>query len=94
MNLENLFTDDQPLQTKKIFDANDGVTFIQLKADALLKEHITKVPAFLVCVTGEVVFENEKSISEKLQPGDFINIAPGIKHWIKGVSNSQLLLIK
>jgi hypothetical protein len=29
-----------------------------------LKEHTTKVPALLLCITGSVVFENEKGIKE------------------------------
>jgi quercetin dioxygenase-like cupin family protein len=70
------------------------VVSIQLKTGGQLKEHSTKVPAFLICVIGEVIFENEKKISEKLLPGDFINIEPDVKHWIKGTVDSQLLLIK
>ena len=94
MNLTNLFTETKPLQTKKIFNAHEGVTSIQLLANALLAEHITKIPALLVCVTGEMVFENEKGVSDKLLPGDFINIEPEVKHWIKAQSDSLLLLIK
>ncbi|MEQ1585625.1 MAG: hypothetical protein ABL895_07095 [Cyclobacteriaceae bacterium] len=94
MNLINLFTEDKPLQTKKIFVSHEGVTTIQLMADAQLKEHVTKVPAFLVCVTGEVVFENEKRILEKLLPGDFVNIEPEVKHWLMAHRDSLLLLIK
>jgi quercetin dioxygenase-like cupin family protein len=35
-----------------------------------LKEHITKTPALLICVEGEVIFENENGIKEVLLPGD------------------------
>lgn len=94
MNLIDLFTDDKPLQTKKIFTSNEGVTSIQLLADAQLKEHITKVPAFLLCVSGEVVFENETGIREKLLPGDFVNIAHEVKHRLNAQRDSLLLLIK
>ncbi len=94
MNLIDLFTDNKPLQTKKIFASNEGVTTIQLLADAQLKEHITKVPAFLVCVSGEVVFENEKGMVEKLLQGDFVNIEPEVKHWLNAQRDSLLLLIK
>jgi quercetin dioxygenase-like cupin family protein len=94
MNLIDLFTDDKPLQTKRIFASGEGVTAIQLMADAILQEHITKVPAFLVCVTGEVIFENELGIKEKLLPGDYINITPEVKHWINAHRDSLLLLIK
>ena len=94
MNLKDVFTESKPLQTKKMFNSNESVTTIQLLADAQLKEHVTKVPAFLVCVAGEVFFENEKGVKEKLHSGDFINIEPGVKHWLNAESDSLLLLIK
>jgi len=56
-------------------------------------KHITKTPAVLICVEGEVIFENEKGIKEKLLSGDFINIEPMVKHWAEGTIESQLILI-
>ena len=94
MNLKDVFRESKPLQTKKIFTSNESVTTIQLMASAQLKEHTTKVPAFLVCVTGEVLFENEKGVKEKLLCGDFINIQPAVKHWLIAQFDSLLLLIK
>lgn len=94
MNIRDFFVEGKPLQTKKIFNANEGVTSIHLEADALLKEHVTQVPALLVCVIGEVVFENEAGVSKKLLPGDFVNIEPEVKHWVKASLRSSLLLIK
>ncbi len=94
MNLKDVFTESKPLQTKMIFTSNESVTTIQLMASAQLKEHTTKVPAFLVCVTGEVLFENEKGVKEKLLSGDFIKIDPAVKHWLNAESDSILLLIK
>lgn len=94
MNLKDLFTEDKPLQTKKIFTAAESVISIQIKAGGMLKEHLTTVPAFLVCVIGEVVFENEKGVKETLLPGDYINIEPDIKHWVTAEKDSNLLLSK
>ncbi len=94
MNLKDVFTESKPLQTKKMFTSNESVTTIQLMASAQLKEHTTKVPAFLVCVTGEVFFENELGVKEKLLSGDFINIEPAVRHWISAETDSLLLLIK
>jgi quercetin dioxygenase-like cupin family protein len=94
MNLKDLFTEDKPLQTKKLFTATDGVISIQIKAGGQLKEHTTNVVALLICVTGEVVFENEKGTKEILFPGGYVNIEPMIKHSVKGIQDSQLLLIK
>lgn len=94
MNLSELFFEDKPLQTKKIFSPAEAVIAIQIKAGDRLKEHITTVPAMLVCVTGEVVFENEKDVKEILVPGGYVNIESNIKHWITAEKDSNLLLIK
>ena len=95
MNLKDLHTKLKPVSAIPHFKAEEGnVTAIQILNNQILKEHKTKTPALLVCVTGEVVFENEKGIKEILLPGDYVNIEPMIKHSVKGVTDSQLLLIK
>ncbi len=94
MNLKNVFTESKPLQTKRIFTSNESVTIIQLMRSAQLKEHTTNVPAFLVCIAGEVLFENENGVKEKLLSGDFVNIEPAVKHWLNAQRDSVLLLIK
>lgn len=94
MNLKTLFKNDKLLQTKKIFTALEGVTVIHLNAGSHLKEHTTAIPALLVCISGEVFFENEKSYSERLVAGDFVNIEPKVKHWVLAEYESTLLLIK
>jgi len=94
MNLKTLFSSDKLLQTKKIFNAAEEVTVIHLNAGGSLKEHITTIPALLVCIAGEVFFENEKSYSERMIVGDFINIQPKVKHWLLAEYESTLLLIK
>lgn len=95
MNLTELFTDDKPVQAKKLFSTSEGnVNSLRILAGYQLKEHITKVPALLVCVTGEVVFENEKGFVISLKSGDYVEIEPMIKHWLDAQVNSHLLLIK
>jgi quercetin dioxygenase-like cupin family protein len=95
MNLKDLHTKLKPVSAIPHFKAAEGnVTAIQILNNQLLKEHTTKTPALLVCVTGEVVFENEKGIKEILLPGDYVNIEPMVKHSVKGIEDSQLLLIK
>lgn len=95
MNIKDLHTKLKPVSAIPHFKAEEGnVTAIQILNNQLLKEHKTKTPALLVCVTGEVVFENEKGIKEILLPGDYVNIEPMIKHSVKGIEDSQLLLIK
>ena len=43
---------------------------------------------------GNAVFENEKGIKETLLVGDFVAIEPMVKHWVEGILESQLILIK
>ena len=49
---------------------------IQILQGGKLKEHITKTPALLICMEGEVIFENEKGIKTTLFTGDYVNIEP------------------
>ena len=37
---------------------------------------------------------NEKNEKYTLQAGDFYHIEPNVKHWVKGIQDSQLLLLK
>lgn len=95
MNLTELHTDNKAVQTKMMFATTEGkVVSLQIQKDMQLKEHITTVPALLVCVKGEVVFENEKGISITLLSGDYVNIEPNVKHWVNAKVGSNLLLIK
>jgi quercetin dioxygenase-like cupin family protein len=95
MNLADLHTEDKAVQTKMMFATTEGkVVSLQIQKDKQLKEHITTVPALLVCVKGEVEFENEKGISIALLSGDYVNIEPNIKHWVNAKTDSNLLLIK
>lgn len=95
MNLTESFTDDKPVQAKKLFSTTEGnVNSLRILAGNQLKEHITKVPALLVCVIGEVVFNNEKGEVNPLKSGDYVQIEPMVKHWIDAQQDSYLLLIK
>ena len=95
MNLTQLFTDDKPVQATKLFATTDGtVSALRILAGSQLKEHITKVPALLVCVNGEAIFNNEKGDVIPLLPGDYVNIEPMVKHWVDGIRDSQFLLVK
>jgi quercetin dioxygenase-like cupin family protein len=95
MNLKEFHTEDKPFQAKKIFSATEGqINSFRITAGNQLKEHTTKVPAFLICVTGEAVFENVKGASEKLVSGDYVSIEPDVKHWINAHSDRLLFLIK
>jgi|SRR5688572_11824321 len=95
MNLADLHNDTVGVQTNMMFPATSGkVISLQILKNHQLKEHITNVPALLVCVNGHAVFEDEKGASVTLRSGDYVNIQPNVKHWVNAKEDSQLLLIK
>ncbi len=95
MNLKNLHTEDNAVQTNVLFMAEEGkVMSLQIAAGGQLKEHITKVPALLVCISGDGVFQDEKGKSIELKSGDYINIEANVKHWVDANEDSNFLVIK
>jgi quercetin dioxygenase-like cupin family protein len=94
-NISALHEANKEVSAKPVFKGTDAtVTALQIVKNGHLKEHTTKVEAFLICVSGEVVFENEKGYKQTLTVGDYIKIEPMVKHWVSGIQDSQLLLIK
>ena len=95
MNLKNLHTEDKAVQTNVLFSAEEGkVISLQIASGEQLKEHSTKVPALLVCVTGDSVFHDENGKSITLTSGDYVNIESNVKHWIDAKEESNFILIK
>lgn len=95
MNIKDLHQDTKAISTASLFKSTEGnVTSIQILEDQQLKEHITKVPALLLCLTGEAIFENEHGVKLTLSTGDYVNIEPNLKHWVNAKSTSNLILIK
>jgi len=95
MNIQKIHSKDKAVSAVSIFKSDvASATAIQLLKYETLKEHITKTPALLVCVMGEIIFENEKGDKSTLLTGDFIYIEKDIKHWLIAVLESQLILIK
>ena len=95
MNIRQLHNQDKPVSTISIFKGAEGnATAIQILKGQQLKEHLTKVPALLICIEGEVVFENEKGIKETLLSGDYVHIEPLVKHWLDAKTEGHLILLK
>lgn len=95
MNLKQLHKDSIGVQTNMMFNAADGkVISLQILNNSQLKEHITKVPAMLICIIGNVIYEDENGIKATLFAGDYVKIEPNVKHWVSGITDSNLLLIK
>ncbi len=95
MNIKDLLNNEKAVSTAMLFNSeNASVKAIQILKGEKLKEHVSKIPALLICIIGNAVFENEKDVKETLLPGDYVWIDPMVKHWISAVSNSQLVLLK
>lgn len=95
MNIQEKHSPEKPVSAISLFKGDAGsITSLQILKDQQLKEHLTKIPALLVCVNGNAVFENELGIKETLSTGDYVLIEPMVKHWVTGLADTQLLLIK
>lgn len=95
MNIKDLLPKDKSVSIAKLFETERGtVRLLQILESEQLKEHITNIPALLICVIGEVIFENEQDVKETLLSGDFIKIEPNVKHKVIAIKGSQLLLFK
>ena len=94
MNLKNLHTENLAVQLNVVFEPTEKVISMQIAKGEQLKEHVTKIPALLVCVSGKATFSNENEQKINLQSGDYVNIEPNVKHWIDAFEESNFLLIK
>jgi quercetin dioxygenase-like cupin family protein len=95
MILKNLHTENKPVQTQLLFEPKDAkVISLQIAKGETLKEHISKVPALLVCVSGNAVFTNEKGIVINLNSGVYVMIEENVKHAVKAIEESNFLLMK
>jgi len=95
MNIQHLHISEKSVSAIPFFKGGEGTaTALQIEENQELKEHITKVPALLICIEGKAIFENEKGIKETLLPGDYVNIEPMVKHKVNAVLKSNLILIK
>lgn len=94
-SISQLHKSEIPVSAQVLFKGIEGVTrALQINKGGLLKEHVTETEAMLICVSGEVKYEDEKKNSYILKQGEYIKIKPKVKHWVTGIENSQLLLIK
>jgi len=94
MNLKNLHTESKAVQTKVLFEPKEKVISLQIAKNEQLSEHVTKVPALLVCVSGNGSYGDEKGQKISLQPGDYVKIEANVKHWVDAYEDSNFLLVK
>jgi len=95
MNIKELHPKAKFVSAIDIFKGEKQVTkSIHLSKGAQLPKHQSKTRAFLICITGEVRFENVKGDIFTLKQGDYLVIEPFVDHWLNSDAESYLLLIK
>jgi quercetin dioxygenase-like cupin family protein len=93
-NLKNLHTEQKDVQTNALFEPKEKVISLQIARNGQLAEHITKVPALLVCVSGKATYSDENGLKISLSSGDYVKIEVNVKHWVDASQESNFLLIK
>ena len=95
MILKNLHTENKPVQTQLLFEPKDAkVISLQIAKGETLKEHVSKIPALLVCISGNAVFTDDKGTVVNLNSGTYVMIEENVKHAIKPIDESNFLLMK
>lgn len=95
MNIKQIHPVEKEISAIPLFKGEEGVTkSLHLSKGAELAKHQSKTPALLICVVGEIVFENENGVKETLKQGDYVTIEPMVYHWMNSAVDSYLLLIK
>ena len=94
MNIRELHRNDKPISTAELFKTSHvNVTAIQLQKGEQIKEHVSKTPALLLCISGEAVYETADSGKIILSAGDYTNIEADEKHWCITSAKSELLRV-
>lgn len=95
LNIKNLYESDKKVAATTIFKGeNSIVNSIHLAKESTLKEHITKIPALLFCLSGNIIYSDETNLKIKLSEGDYFHIKPNVIHKLDAIEDSELLLIK
>ena len=95
MILKNLHTENKPVQTQLLFEPKDAkVISLQIAKGETLKEHVSKIPALLVCISGNAVFTDDKGTVVNLNSGIYLMIEENVKHAVKAIDESNFLLMK
>ncbi|WP_245571597.1 hypothetical protein [Flavobacterium filum] len=95
MNLKNLHTEHKAVATQLLFEPTQGkVVSLQIAKNEQLKEHVTTIPALLLCVSGDATYNEETGKKIHLTSGDYVKIPVNVKHWVDAHELTNFLLIK
>ena len=95
MHLKDHHEAKKPVSAKPIFRTTEGSALsIQILKGEELAEHLTKIPALLICISGSATYSAINGEESNLQPGDMVNIPADLKHKVHGKEDSQLILLR
>lgn len=92
--LEIMSATEKGVATQNILKDKASVTLMQLKKDAVLREHQSMTNAMLVLLSGKAVYE-EKDRREALEKVmDFVRIPEHVTHKVTALEDAKLMLIQ
>lgn len=90
----DIIKSDQAISTGSLFQSTEGkVLVLNILKNETLAEHITKIPAVLICIDGKAIY-SEGNKEFIMISGTFMKIPENIKHKVTALENSNFLLIK
>jgi quercetin dioxygenase-like cupin family protein len=94
-NISGVLKGDKPVQTSVLFNnVNQKVVVLKIQEGDTLKEHLSKVPALLVCVSGVAVYKEKDGKEIEMKVGDYVEIPQDVLHEVVAIKLSDFLLIK
>ena len=94
MNLKHIHTEAKDVQTKLLLKAEEGkVMSLQIAKGKQLKEHVSEVPAILICISGNAIYRDLSGEVDMLN-GDYLFITAGAKHEVQAITDSNFILVK
>jgi quercetin dioxygenase-like cupin family protein len=71
---KNLHIENKPVQTNMLFSGTEGKVIALKSHLEKPEEHLSKVPALLVCVSGNAIYNEDNGTTVELKAGDFVHI--------------------
>jgi quercetin dioxygenase-like cupin family protein len=93
MQLKDLHPTEKPVSTKVLYNGASTVIALNIKSGETLKEHVSKVPAQLICVVGGAIYR-EQGQEIRMQSGTVVDIQQDVLHSVTAIEDCQFLLIK
>ena len=85
---------EKGVSTQNILKDKASITLMQIKKDAVLREHQSMTNAMLVLLSGKAVYEEKDKVEALENAMDFVRIPEHIPHKVTALQDAQLLLIQ